>query len=512
MLKRYILMLTVVFSSTLFVFGSATAREWTIVGPRALGMGGANVAVANDASAGYWNPGAFGFFKHKDGGEYGRRKWSAGVDVGFGAQVHEELGEILNNITQIDFETVNTETILADNVLNFLNLVNYLKEFDDNPDRALSVAMNGGLRVQASHYGIAGYVFSDISAKGDLDLLNIGPGATGDEFSISDFTNPANYGCSTPTCLSGTLPTTPETLTMDQQDELNDYLTTNLTWTSTQSANFINAIDNGLTQSKNKGQEIPVDIVDKIENLAGIGDAAAGSGGPMENNESVLLFKGIAIAEIPVTYGYSITEDLALGTTIKYMKARVYHQDVKVFDTEFSDALSDATEDYKESQNFGIDLGLLYRFGDDLRVGLVGHNLNSPAFDMKSLSGGNTDKIKEKAQLRGGIAYKPLSFVTLAMDYDLTKNDTTIPSGNYKSQNLGGGIEINLLKLLQLRAGAYQNLAESDIGMVYTAGLGLNLWLVNIDLGASLSSDSTSIDDKDIPKEVRAELALSALF
>ena len=231
----------------------------------------------------------------------------------------------------------------------------------------------------------------------------------------------------------------------------------------------------------------------------------------MENNESVLLFKGIAIAEIPVTYGYSITEDLALGTTIKYMKARVYNQEVSVFDTEFSDALSDATEDYMESQNFGIDLGLLYRFGDDLRVGLVGHNLNSPAFDMKSLSGG-TDKIKEKAQLRGGIAYKPLSFVTLAMDYDLTKNDTTIPSGNYKSQNLGGGIEINLLKILQLRAGAYKNLAKDDIGPVYTAGLGLNLWLIKIDLGASLSADTTTVDEDEIPKEVRAELALSALF
>lgn len=511
MLKKYFLMFAVVFSSILFLSGYGAAREWTIVGPRALGMGGANVAVANDASAGYWNPAAFGFFKNKEGGEYGRRKWSASVDAGFGVQVHEELGEILNNITQIDFDTVNTDTILANNVLNFVNLVNYLKEFDDNPNRALSIAMNGGLRVQASHYGIAGYVFSDISAKGDLDLLNIAPAATGAQFSIADFTNPANYGCSTPTCLSGTLPATPKTLTQDQQNVLNNYLTTELGWTGSESANFINAIDNGLTQAKNNGQAIPVDIVVKIENVAELGNSAVDSGGPLAENKSILLFKGIAVAEVPFTYGHSLTEDFALGTTIKYMKARVYNQEVSVFDTEFSDALSDAQEDYMESQNFGIDLGLLYRFGDDLRVGLVGHNLNSPEFDMKPLFPGDTDKIKEKAQLRGGIAYKPLSFVTLAMDYDLTKNDTTI-SESYKSQNLGGGLEINLLKILQLRAGAYKNLAKDDIGPVYTAGLGLNLWLVNIDLGASLSPDTTTIDENDIPKEVRAELALSALF
>ena len=44
-----------VFVIFLLVVPEAIAGEWQIVGPRALGMGGANIAVANDATASYWN-------------------------------------------------------------------------------------------------------------------------------------------------------------------------------------------------------------------------------------------------------------------------------------------------------------------------------------------------------------------------------------------------------------------------------------------------------------------------
>ncbi|OGQ06483.1 MAG: hypothetical protein A2W38_06165 [Deltaproteobacteria bacterium RBG_19FT_COMBO_58_16] len=73
-------------------------------------------------------------------------------------------------------------------------------------------------------------------------------------------------------------------------------------------------------------------------------------------------------------------------------------------------------------------------------------------------------------------------------------------------------MEVSLLKVLQLRAGAYKNLSESDIGAVYTAGLGLNLWAVNLDFGASMASETTAIDNDDVPREVKVEAALSMLF
>ena len=297
-------------------------------------------------------------------------------------------------------------------------------------------------------------------------------------------------------------------LSTAQEAELNTYLTTSLGWTSAQSIGFVNALDNGITAS---GVAVPADIVSITETVAGVATVAATTGGTFSNNTSKLLFKGAFITEIPFTYGHPLSPDLAVGGNIKLLKARVYNSKIDIFNTDFGAALSDATKSYKESQAFGLDLGAMYRFGDNLRLGLVGRNINSPSFEMTPLAAGDEDSFKEKGQYRAGVAYKPLSFVTLALDYDITKNDTTVGAG-YKSQNLGAGAEINILKILQLRAGAYKNIAESDIGLVYTAGAGLNLWLVNVDLGASLSSSRTSIDGNEFPERSEAALAVSALF
>ncbi|MEK7678825.1 MAG: conjugal transfer protein TraF, partial [Deltaproteobacteria bacterium] len=450
---------SVVFAAFL-ISSQSYAREWTIVGPRALGMGGANVAVANDATASYWNPAAYGFFGSKDGGEYGKRDFSGVLDAGLGYQVHENLGEELDKIAKFNYSNLSGATISAASVSDFLSLVNQLKTFNDNKNRALTILINGGLRVQVGRFGVGGYVFNDVSAKGELDLVNISPVATGvgGTFTVSDFAAPANYGC--PACSTAALEGTAAGLSTTQETELNTYLT-GLGWTSAQSIGFINALDNGLTAA---GVAAPAEIVSYTETVAGLATVAATAGGTFANNSSRLLFKGAFITEVPFTYGHPISPDLAIGGNIKLLKARVYNSKIDIFNTDFGDALSAATKSYKESQAFGLDLGVMYRFGDNLRLGLVGRNINSPSFEMTPLVAGDEDSFKERAQYRAGVAYKPLSFVTLALDMDLTKNDTTVGAG-YKSQNLGAGAEFNIFKILQLRAGAYKNIAESDIGL-----------------------------------------------
>ncbi|HHL40971.1 MAG TPA: hypothetical protein ENJ37_10740 [Deltaproteobacteria bacterium] len=479
------------------------AREWMIVGPRALGMGGAHVAVANDATASYWNPAAYGFFKGEGEGDYDPRSWS--TDLGGGAvwQIHEDLGEIIDRIVQIDYENLNDGSIPAANVSDFLQLVNELKTFNDNPNRAATVMANARLAVQAGHWGLGGYGFTEISGKGQLDLVNIAPVDPGVTFTVDDFTNPANYGCTA--CTGGTY------LTAQQKSDLSTSLA-GLGWTQTQIDNFINAVDYGLTQADAAGFTIPADIVTQVETVASLATSAANSGGSFADNTSRLLFKGIGVIEVPLTYGYALNDNFAIGGNVKYMKGRTYNTAVKVFNTDFGDAVDKARDDYTDSTNFGIDVGALYRVsGDTFRIGLVGRNINSPKFDMKRLLPGDDDYIKEKAQARAGLAYQPWDFLVLAVDIDLTENETTV-SSVYKSRNLGGGAEINIWDFLKLRGGLYKNLAESDIGLVYTAGLGIQIWKFRLDVGGAMASKSSTIDGNDIPKEARLEAALSAVF
>lgn len=506
-MRSKLIKITALFILLTLAAGPALAREFTIVGPRALGMGGAGVAVANDSSATYWNPASYGFFGKKPAvgaaDEYGKRDFSAAISGGFGNQVHEDLGTLLDMISVFDFNNFSGGTITADMVPDFFNLVNELKTFSENDASALTVKFNAGATLQASHFGAGGLFLSEISAKGDLDLVNVGVVLPGGTFTLNDFTNPANYGCPAP-CTGGTY------LNVSEKTQLDTFLT-GLGWTATQRTDFINAVDYGLTQANASGVVIPGDIVTQVENVAAIADTVAGAGGSFADNTSRLLFKGIGVAEVPVSFGFSLTDSIAVGANVKYMRARVYNTAVPVFNTDFSTALDAATNDFKDSSNLGVDLGVLFRAGDAFTMGVLARNVNSPEFDMKTLLPGDTDSITEKPQVRIGLAFKPLDYLTIAVDYDLTENDTTV-SENFKSRNLGGGVELDLFKFLRVRGGAYKNTAADDIGIVYTAGAGLNLWVVSIDAGASFSQDATTINGTTIPEEFKAEFALSAFF
>ncbi|NOY83243.1 MAG: conjugal transfer protein TraF [Nitrospirae bacterium] len=488
--QTFFIWMTVVMM-TFLIASRVSAGEWQIIGPRALGMGGAGVAVANDSTASYWNPGAFGFFDGPDDDYYGKRKWSSTVaGAGIGAKLHNNFGDTIRQVTDIDFNGIDDNNISADKVSDFIGLLDGLEGFRGQESKIATVSGNGRFGIQSGHFGFAGNVFLDVTAIPNFDFENLGPDNTAG-FTIADFTDPNNLGC--PTC--STANTNGVTvLTTSQVSSIDSQLPT--TWTQAQRNGYINALDNGLSQA---GQTIPSDIVDQAVGAATLANAAVG-GGALSQNTSSLRFVGIALFEVPLTYGRAFSENLSIGGNLKYMKARIYDVDIDILNQDFGDALDDALDKYQEDSNFGIDLGALYRVGETFRVGLVGRNLNAPKF-------GN---LKEEAQVRTGIAYQPNRMFTLAADLDLTKNDISVGS-RLKSQNVGVGLELDLI-FLQLRGGAYKNMAENDIGLVYTAGLGVNLWLVNLDIGASMSKDSTNLDGDKIPEEARAEFALSMLF
>lgn len=492
------------------------ASEWQILGPRPLGMGGAYVAVANDATANYWNPAAYGFFKEgpepKD--DYSKRKWSAVLGGGAGVQIHEDLGEQIDKISKYDYAALTNGTMTASEVKNYIALVNDLKDFNSNKNRAVTMLSDANLSIQVGHFGVGVIGLGQISGTGVVDTLNIGPSGVAGTVTIASFATPANYGCST--CSTVALNGDASGLTTSQETAIYNYLTGTLGWTSAQAYGYTNAVDNGMKQP---GVTVSSDVVSQAESVASVATAAQNKGGSIDNNSSHLAFKGQGVMEVPLTYGRAINNNFSIGGNLKYIKARTYNVEVPIFDKDFSKSLDSAQEKYEESSTFGVDLAALYRIGN-FRMGLIGRNLNSPQFDIKRYTYNYTskkynspfsDSVREKPQARAGLAYQPWSFLILAADCDLTENETTV-SDDYKSRNVALGAEVNVFKFLQLRGGMYKNLSQGDMGNVYTAGLGLNFWLFNLDAGVSRATDSVTIDGHSYPKEVRGELALSMLF
>jgi hypothetical protein len=200
------------------------------------------------------------------------------------------------------------------------------------------------------------------------------------------------------------------------------------------------------------------------------------------------------------------------------MLGRVYGTKVIVFDDDAEDILSELEDGYEESANVGVDLSLMGRY-EHVQFALTGRNLNSPEFDgyssTKVLANGRTvtvdvPDVKLDPQVRAGVALIPVPTLTLGVDFDLTENDTTF--ANYGTQNIAFGLEWDAFRVLSLRAGAYKNIAESDIGWVYTAGLGVNLWAARLDLGGAFSTEEETFDGDEYPSEIRFAGQLSVDF
>lgn len=219
-----------------------------------------------------------------------------------------------------------------------------------------------------------------------------------------------------------------------------------------------------------------------------------------------LKLTGLAYMEIPISYGYQLSTDfgkLDVGASLKIMPGYTYDYAIDI-DTR-SDNLSDELDNAKKKDTaFGIDVGLLYKpeAFSNLSVGLVGKNLNTPTFETST--GG---KFEVEPQIRAGMAYDVLGDrITLALDADLTKNETFIP--NYYSRFMGGGVNFHPFSWLSLRGGFMQNVSENDEGLIYTCGFSIGTKWLQLDMAGQLSDKKGKFEGDEIPRYTRVQASL----
>jgi len=217
---------------------------------------------------------------------------------------------------------------------------------------------------------------------------------------------------------------------------------------------------------------------------------------------------------------------LGIGGSIKAIEGRVYKTQTFLYqsdDVKSEDIVSNMTKNYKDSMSFGIDIGVLWKYQSWLNVGLVAKNLNTPQFDEPNLKDKNGNEIRNSGgktklnpQIRMGVDIDPLDWLSFAVDMDITSNDsilTNVPGiADYKTRNLGGGVEIHPFEWLKIRGGLYENIAGSDIGPVATAGFTIGIKWVTLELDAAYGLNKAKYKDQDYPREARASLGLNVQF
>lgn len=216
-------------------------------------------------------------------------------------------------------------------------------------------------------------------------------------------------------------------------------------------------------------------------------------------NSAGLESKSFFLLEVPIGYAYNLQTpigDIALGAALKLQNGLgISHK--QNISNDLANFISNAfdTSNGATSSNAGIDLGINFTpdiVDKNLSIGLVGKNLNSPKF---KINGANDLTIKP--QVRGGVSYDVIDFLTLAADIDLTSNTMISQSHqNLKSQLVGAGVRIHSPKYenIDIRFGLANDFRRKS-GIIYTGGLSLGL----IDIALQVSSKSTTLSGATIP-------------
>jgi len=407
-----------------------------------------------------------------------------------------------------------------------VSLLSVLKEIDTQKG-TISLTGSAVIAMQIKHFAFGAFGSMEGFAKSDVDLVNVLPSSNGAApVTTTQFANAA--GSAPPSNAFFTDPTIRSGITSSL---------VGANFTTAQADNIVNAMDAQLALAGASGSKVPAisqsqaaDIITSTIapafNLAGTNSIA--------DNRTAVLTKSLAYIEFPISYGHPIDlgrfGKLGVGGSLKVVQGRVYNSQlnlVKNGQSVDSGKITDnLTKNFEESTSVTFDLGAFYKFQDWLNVGLVAKNLTSPKFDSPALKDqdgtlvtidakGNpvTNKgVTLKPQLRAGVSLDPLSWLTIAADLDLTDNETVLSSLDYKSRNLGGGVELHPVTWFKLRAGMYKNLSNSEVGPVATAGLTFGTKWVNLDLDGAYGLETAQYKEKSYPKEARVQTSLNIQF
>jgi hypothetical protein len=352
----------------LMIPAQAMALEFVAVGPRAMGMGGAGVAVTTDALATYWNPAGLAMTQTVD------------IRIQGSGQVIDRLGiaDAVHDLENFDPKDPN----LAANQAKAQDIADRI----NRPGATVSINGSAGLYIKG-HLGE--HAFG----------VNISDVATGGGF-VSDparvFVNP-NPNCVDPTsvvCLTGKM-----------------------------------------------------------------------------------ALRALEVRQAAFSYAYAFADKtFSFGVTGKILQGAAYSgsttltggTNVSITDNFGKPTLSTA---------FGIDVGAIYRPSSWLRFGVVAKDINQPTFDAP---GGG--ELKLGPQVRGGVAVNPYSSLTLTADVDATSNKTFVPG--VKSQVLSLGAEQTIFsEFMSFRLGAFKNMKDAGTPFTPTAGLGLRIFALRVDVG-----------------------------
>lgn len=504
----------------------AAAEQWQILGTRPMGMGGAFVAVAQGPIAQYWNPAGL----VKSSANVSGMDIPVGVTAEFTGNIVEnasEIGDMAEVFASVQADQRGGTAMDANQVAAFAKTLSLMGDMNE-PGKGALFDVAGGVNFKFSKVALSVNNFTSIGLNPFIDTTNVGFGAVagygGSGIDMSGVTATTAGMDADQIAASNNIEGAINTISYAAIENLicgsGGCLSAQTAGAITNADTLANAFVQQAMSSGLTNTEITNAGVTLVQYAADVAPVIAGAsaGASYSENTSALNVAGASFTEIAAGYAWNLDKwmhGLSLGANLKLINGRTAATTFR-FLSESDTADAFTLEDTKASWQPAADLGLLWNVKQTYagapfspRVGLVMRNINSPSFKMPA--GGDYDLDR---QVRLGFALNPTRFWTLAADMDLTKNST--PVDGFDSRQLALGTEINVFNRkafnIPLRAGIMKNLAEKDSKMAYTLGTGINLLYMHLDVSGVVSSERTTLDDKDIPTKVGVAASFGLLF
>ncbi len=501
-MKRSICMFMSVFAVA--SAGTALGAEFQPMGT--LGIGGAGVARTYDAYAPYWNPAGLAFSD---------KTVSSRVDVSAGLKVNDGLADNVDRLSDLKFDNFSkiSNTSSPQDVADTVKAITILNDIKEKKG-TIAVNANAVFGFQVNHFAFGAFGTAEGFAQPEPDTVNILP------------QNDANAQVTPTQFAAPTIGAAPSDKFFDTslRGEINTALTSH-GFTAAESQGLINATDAQMAGSGMSPQQVADTLINMATTITSSTDPA--NAPTLDKNTTSVLTRSLAYIEFPLSYGHAINlgsfGTLGLGATVKVIAGRVYQSQTYLMKSgetvTSSDITKELTHNFKDSTNFGFDLGALWRYSDWFNLGIVAKNLNTPEFDAPDVKDkwgtvlvGSGGKVKLKPQVRMGVSFDPYKWLTLAADLDLTENETVVAAEGFKNRTVGGGFEWHEFSWFKLRGGMYSNLADGGIGPTATAGLTFGTKWVNMDIDGAYSLDTAQYKGKTYPQEARVQAQFNFLF
>ncbi|MBI3448893.1 MAG: conjugal transfer protein TraF [Acidobacteria bacterium] len=437
----------------------AAAQERLVYGTRAEAMGGSVVASSRDASAAFGNPAAFAF----------EPRWDLtfpllDLNVAIDGNVLATGDAIRNDFDKLSLSNIqtalNSGTVTPAQRAAALDAFLYRVPALGDPGQGLSARASLGPALRFGAWGVSASAFAYGGISPTIDLttgLSLGTGgfaaaipSTPDDCGGNAFCQ--GFAASLVTASGGSL-------------------------TAAQSEQLVVDAGAGKLQGDSRARSLLTRIVTET----------AGNGPSLLTNGSGVDVRALLVEQIAGTYSRQILGDrLAAGVSVKDMRGETFRKSFVVDDLQQGKSLGDDLRDRDNrevSSRIGVDLGVLWKASAGLRLGATATNVNAPEFDYAG--GGGSFKLER--QIRGGAAWSPKGWITVAGDLDLNEIDSQVVNG-LKFRYGSVGAEFVVLRFLELRAGGYRNLAASGSPLVYTGGVGFRMGAFELAFSGALST------------------------